>query len=261
MQNRPIGILDSGVGGLTILKEIIRELPQESTVYIGDSKNAPYGKLSKKDILKLTKRLIRFLLSQDVKLIVVACNTITVNGIEELRKQFPDIPIIGTVPVVKSAASKTQKKKIGILATETTAKSEYNNRLISEFAGDCEVVTIGTNKLVPIIETDNRKLLPTTIAKELKPFKTKGIDVLVLGCTHFPILREQFAQFLGDKVSILDSGGAIARQVRRILTANSHLNSSGKGKHNLFTTGQKVPFAKITKIVLGDDIPVREIKL
>lgn len=258
MDTRPIGVLDSGVGGLTVLKEIMTELPQESVVYIGDSKNAPYGKRTPENIQELAGRLIQFLHKKDVKLIVVACNTITVNGIEKLRQAFPQTPIIGTVPVIKTAATLTRKKKIGVLATETTAKSSYNNRLIQEFAADCVVTTVGTNKLVPLIETENTKLLPSVVKAELQPFKKAGIDVLVLGCTHFPILREQIAKALGKEVLILDSGGAIARQVRRILTNNNELSASSKVQRILYTTGSQKPFAKIAKLILGKSAFVTE---
>lgn len=259
MHTQPIGVMDSGVGGLTVLKEIIRELPDEATIYIGDSHNAPYGKRTSEDIQQLATKLIHFLLSKNAKIIVIACNTITVNGIEELRKQFPQVPIVGTVPVVKSAAKVTKNKKIGVLATETTAKSPYNKRLIHDFAGDCDVVTIGTNNLVPLIETDNRKLLPGTVAKELVRFKKKGVDVVVLGCTHFPILRPQIRHFLGREVILLDSGGAVARQVRRVLTNNHALTKKATTKHIFFTTGVKDPFAFMVKRVLKKEFPARKI--
>src|SRR5581483_3028427 len=125
MDTRPIGVLDSGVGGLTVWKEIRSHLPHESTVYIGDSLNAPYGKRTPEDIRLLTAKLIQFLLQKNVKLIVIACNTITVNGIDIIRQQFPQIPIVGTVPVIKLAAAKTKNKKIGVLVTKATKKSSY----------------------------------------------------------------------------------------------------------------------------------------
>lgn len=259
MRKQPIGVMDSGVGGLTVLKEIIKELPHEATVYIGDSHNAPYGKRTSEDIQQLATKLIQFLLKKDAKIIVIACNTITVNGIEKLRIQFPEVPIVGTVPVVKSAARVTKNKKIGVLATETTAKSPYNKRLIHDFAADCEVVTIGTNNLVPLIETDNRRLLPGTVAKELARFKRKGVDVVVLGCTHFPILRPQIRHFLGKEVALLDSGGAVARQVRRVLMANNALSEKPHKSHVFFTTGVKDPFAFMVKRVLKKEFPARKV--
>lgn len=253
MNTQPIGVLDSGVGGLTVLSHIRGELPQESTIYIGDSKNAPYGKRSQEEIVTLASVMIQFLLDQQAKLIVVACNTITVNGIDMLRKQFPQVPLVGTVPVIKTAASVTKKKKIGVLVTEATARSEYNQQLIDIFAPDCEVVTIGTNKLVPLIEAEKNGLLPHVIATELISFKEKGVDVVVLGSTHFPILRPFLAEFLGPEVALLDSGGAVARQTKRILLNNDHLNNQTAVKHQLYTTGDIAPFTKVATQVLGGE--------
>lgn len=261
MDTRPIGVMDSGVGGLTVLKEIQKELPQESIIYIGDSKNAPYGKRTAENIQELSSKLIEFLLNKDVKLIVIACNTITVNGIDVLRSKFPSIPIVGTVPVVKGAVAVSKKKKIGLLVTGATAKSTYNQKLIDEFAKGCEVVTVGTNKLVPLIETHQHNLLPSVVKEELMPFKKAGVDVVILGSTHFPILREYIQKEMGENVLVLDSGGAIARQVKRILSANNELNSSTSSE-KIFTTGEVEPFAAIAKHVLGENIPeVRKLVL
>lgn len=245
MDDRPIGVLDSGVGGLTVWKEIIAQHPHESTVYIGDSLNAPYGRKTPEEIRALAGNLIRFLLSHDAKLIVVACNTITVNGIDLLRKEFPQIPLIGTVPVIKTAASKTKKKKIGVLVTKATEHSEYNHQLIDQFAPDCEVITIGTNKLVPLIEARNNAELPQVIIHELDSFKKQGVDVVVLGSTHFPILRPYLQEFLGPEVLLLDSGGAVARQTGRILAANNLQGGVKTPLHRIFTTGHVDPFQKI----------------
>lgn len=251
MHKQPIGVLDSGVGGLTVLAEIRKQLPYESTVYIGDSRNAPYGKRSPEEIRLLASKMIQFLLSRKAKLIVIACNTITVNGIDILRAQFPNIPIVGTVPVVKTAAETTKNKKIGLLVTEATAKSSYNKALIDTFASDCEVTIVGTNKLVPLIEAEKNKELPKVIASELRIFKEKGVDVVVLGSTHFPILRPFLQEFLGENVALLDSGGAVARQVGRILTNNKIRGTNTTSVHEVYTTGKTEPFAKVAEKVLG----------
>ncbi len=252
MDNQPIGVLDSGVGGLTVLSEIRKELPEESTIYIGDSHNAPYGKRTPENILFLSEKLIQFLLDKNAKIIVIACNTITVNGIEKLREVFPKVPIVGTVPVVKMAAAVTKNKKIGLLVTEATAKSAYNQNLITTFANDCDVTIVGTNKLVPLIEAENNKVLPKVIEEELAPFKEKGVDTVILGSTHFPILRSMIQDFLGPKVVVLDSGGAVARQVRRILTNNNILSDDIHPTHELYTTGNVAPFSQIAKKILKD---------
>jgi len=239
MNNHPIGILDSGVGGLTVLGEIVRELPDESFLYIGDSKNTPYGPKSPEEIYLLAKRLVEFLLAKHVKLIVVACNVITVSCLDQLRNDYTEVPIIGTVPVIKTAAQISKAKHIGILSTTGTAKSDYQKHLIEEFSNGCIVFNYGTDKLVPLIEQGKVESaeMATVLQEVLKPFSKEYIDVLALGCTHFPFLKKQMEQILGPDVKLLDSGGAIARQVRRVLEHNNAL-TTGKGENvMIYTTG------------------------
>ncbi|HSX08720.1 MAG TPA: glutamate racemase [Candidatus Saccharimonadales bacterium] len=239
MNNNPIGILDSGVGGLTVLKAIAKELPDESFVYIGDSANTPYGSKSKEEICARTSKLVDFLISKQVKLIVVACNSSTVSCLEELRKEYPDMPFIGTVPVIKTAAAVSKNRRIGVLSTTTTAKSDYQKRLIEEFASDCTVFSHGSDDLVPLIERGKERSEEMThvLTKVLKPFQEEGIDALVLGCTHFPFVEDQMQDIMGKDVQLLDSGGAIARQVRRVLEQNNSLAGEHPQTISIFTTG------------------------
>jgi glutamate racemase len=239
MNNHPIGILDSGVGGLTVLQSVIAELPQEPIIYIGDSKNTPYGAKSSEEIYGRAKQLIEFLLRKKVKLVVIACNTITVSCLDKLRNEYPDIPIVGTVPVIKTAASVSKTKQIGILSTTHTAKSVYQKQLIETFHNGCTVVNRGTDELVPLIEQGrlNAKDLATVLQEVLMPFQKEHIDTLALGCTHFPFLKKQMQKILGPEVRLLDSGGAIARQVRRVLKHNSALSDAIDSKIFIYTTG------------------------
>ncbi len=243
--NRPIGILDSGVGGLTIWKEIIKKLPNESTIYIGDSKNIPYGTKTPKGIHKLARKLVQVLVKKNVKLIVIACNTITVTSLDKLRREFPQIPIVGTVPVVKTAAEKTKKGRIGILSTVRTAKSQYQKDLIKKFAKDFKVLNIGTDKLVPLIEKGED--VDSVLNEILEPFSE--VDVLALGCTHFPLIKDKIKKILGPKVLVLDSSAAIARQVKRVLMHNQILSNNKKAKHYFYTTGDKTIYNKKAKRV------------
>lgn len=250
MSNQPIGILDSGVGGLTIWKEIAQLLPYESTIYIADSKNCPYGSKTSQEIYQLARRLVRFLIEKNCKLIILACNTITVLCLDKLRKEFPNIPIVGTVPVIKTAAEKTYSKKIGILSTVRTAKSQYQKDLIRKFAQDLKVLNIGTDKLVPLIEKwDHVKMIQIILQQELKPFIDAKVDVLALGCTHFPLIKDQVQEILGSSVLILDSGAAIARQVKRVLKLNNALSNSSKPTHQFFTTGDRAQFSEILRSI------------
>lgn len=243
----PIGILDSGLGGLSIWKEIVKLLPHESTIYIADSKNCPYGSRSQKEIYELSRRLVQFLIKKNCKLIVIACNTITVSCLDKLRSEFK-IPIIGTVPVIKTASELSKNKKIGVLSTKATAKSKYQKNLIKKFAQGCEVINIGTDKLVPFIEKgESSKMIQIILQKELRQFKKANIDTLALGCSHFPLIRDQIQQILGSNIQILDSGAAIARQTKRILENNDILSDNKSASHELFTTGNKEQFERVVR--------------
>lgn len=252
MNNQPIGVLDSGLGGLTIWEEIARQLPHESMVYIADSLNCPYGTKDKDQIYSMSKKMVEFLLKKDAKLIVIACNTITVSCLDKLRTDFPKVPIVGTVPVIKTAAAITKNKRIGILATTRTTKSAYQKELINKFVLGSVVFSHGTDELVPMIEKGEikgakiNKVLQNVLAK----FQKEKIDTLVLGCSHFPFLRSTIEKMLGQSVSILDSGGAIARQVKRVLGHNDSLaKKSNNPQYKFFTTGQTKNFEKITKLL------------
>jgi glutamate racemase len=168
--------------------------------------------------------------------------------LDKLREEFPQVPIVGTVPVVKTAAEQSKNKKIGILSTVRTAKSQYQKDLIERFAGECEVVNIGIDKLVPLIEKGDKSSIVRTIElmKILEPFKKAKIDVLALGCSHFPLVKDQIQKVLGSKVLVLDSGAAIARQVKRVLQSRIQLaHLSGKPQHEFFTTGDSKRFSEI----------------
>lgn len=254
MNNQPIGILDSGVGGLTIWREIVKELPNEPTIYLADSKNCPYGTRSEEEIYHLAKRLARFLLGQKVKLIVVACNTITVSCIDKLREEFKEVPIVGTVPAIKTAAKESKNKKIGILSTFTTAQSRYQKNLIDKFAKDCEIVSISASELVPYVERgeiEEEKVQRLT-KKILKKFLLKDVDTIVIGCSHFPFLKRVIQEVMGDKVTILDSGEAIARQVRRVLTNDNILSLLNKSSYEFYTTGDASEFTRVSRKVVGE---------
>lgn len=227
MSNAPIGVFDSGVGGLTVLREIQRLLPAESIVYIGDTANCPYGGRSATEIHHLARQIMQQMCQHGAKLVVVACNTISVNCIADLREEFPQIPIVGTAPAIKTASAVSTSRRIGVLSTVATANSPYQAMLVNEFASDCQVTNIGTNALVPRIErgawaTELRELLPEILA----PFREAEIDALVLGCTHYPLIRDEISEILGPGVAVLDSGEAIARQVKRVLEANGLLNTT-----------------------------------
>lgn len=258
MTNFPIGIIDSGSGGLSIWKEIISLLPGESTVYIGDHANLPYSEKSTVYIRRRVKKLISFLLKKHVKLIVIACNTATVAGIDWYRKQFPDIPIIGVVPVVKTAAATTKTNEICILSTTYTKNSTYQKELIRQFASQAKVIAVGSSRLVTYIESTEN--MGEDIAKELRkvlrPMQGSAVDVLVLGCTHFPFVKEKIRRAIGPSVTLLDSGPAVARQVQRIMEHNNLLAGHKKASHIFYTTGNRKDVSYIYQKLLTRPVVV-----
>lgn len=251
----PIGILDSGLGGLTIYQEIRRVLPLESIVYIGDHAYQPYGKRSKGEIRHRVKQLIRFFLEKKAKLIVVACNTATVAGIDTYRKWFPGVPIIGVVPVVKTAASITKTKHFAVISTPYTAASVYQKRLIQTFAHGCTVENLGVPDLASFIEAGKINGPETKLLHRfLDPLTKKNIDVIALGCTHYPFIKDAIGAIMGDGVSIIDSGCAVARHTARILNAN-RLRASGPKPYTIFyTTGQVKNVTRVAKKLTGEPI-------
>ncbi|WP_310992876.1 glutamate racemase [Aequorivita marina] len=217
-KNSPIGIFDSGVGGSSIWQEIHKLLPIENTIYLADSKNAPYGNKSEKEIVALSIKNTEKLLDQECKIIVVACNTATTNAIEVLREKY-NTPIIGIEPAIKPAALQTNSKSIGILATKGTLSSTLFSRTTQEFTKDISVVEIIGEGLVPLIEAgklDSPEML-TLLRKHTKPMIEANIDYLVLGCSHYPYLIPQLKQILPKNVTIIDSGEAVAKQTKTVL--------------------------------------------
>lgn len=252
MKNNPIGVLDSGVGGLSVWQEIVALLATESTIYICDQKNIPYGTKTVEEIHVLARKMIAFLLEKQVKLIVIACNTITVSSLDKLRQEFHHIPIIGTVPVIKLAAEISKNKKIGILSTLRTANSDYQKQLIKMFASGYAVINKGTDILVPLIEDgkldETKHVLPTI----LESFR--GVDTLALGCTHFPFIEQQIRNIIGRDVHLLDSGVAIARRVKRVLEEKDVVGFHDSPEYAFYTTGNAEHFAIIAKKLVKKEV-------
>lgn len=262
MDNRKIGLFDSGVGGLSILGEIQKLLPQESFVFIADQKHVPYGKKTKAELEELVFKIVTFLVSQDVKLVVVACNTATVYTIDFLREKF-NLPIVGVVPVVKTLAEVTKTKKVGILATPATSSSPYLENLINNFCQGVEVFNIGGTGLEEMVENGevDTKLVEDTLVKFLNPLVKEGVDAIALGCTHYPFLRAKIEQIVGPHIAVLDSGGAVARQVKRILENNQAL-ATQKREDFYYTTLDPRIFKAVSSKLLGKELEnVKELNL
>ncbi|WP_136466138.1 glutamate racemase [Flagellimonas onchidii] len=234
MQN-PIGIFDSGVGGTSIWKEIRKILPLEDTIYLADSKNAPYGSKSEEEILQLSIKNTEYLLEKKCKLIVVACNTATTNAIDELRAKY-EVPFIGIEPAIKPAALRTKTKKVGVLATKGTLTSNlfYNTSKI--FAEGIQVFEQEGTGLVELIEAGkvNSEETKKLLVRYIDPMLQNGIDSLVLGCTHYPYLIPVLKKILSTDISIIDSGEAVARQTKAVLDKQGQLASENKTPKHIF---------------------------
>ena len=225
MDLRPIGLLDSGVGGLSVLQEVKRLLPYESIIYYADTANMPYGIKEDEEITSRITAIIALLQKRKVKLVVVACNTGTVAGITLFREQFPDLPIVGVVPVVRTVAQLTKTNAIGILATKATLSSAALKELEERYARGLTVVHQYPEGLVEQIEAGNVADRQTTaiIKKAIAPMIAANVGAIALGCTHYVFVKDEIERLCGPDIFVLDSGAAVTRQVWRVLLSNQHL--------------------------------------
>lgn len=233
--NQAIGIFDSGIGGTSIWKEIHHLLPNEKTIYLADSKNAPYGQKSKEEIIELSMKNTDFLLQMNCKLIVVACNTATTNAIKELREKY-DVPFIGIEPAIKPAANNSKTQTIGILATQGTLNSELFHRTVQKYESTKIIEQVG-HGLVQLIESGkiNSPEMTQLLYSYLNPMIDANIDYLVLGCSHYPYLIPQIKKILPNHIQIIDSGEAVAKQTQHLLQEKIGFNTQ-KHVETLFYT-------------------------
>lgn len=235
INNNPIGLFDSGIGGTSIWKEIHQLLPFENTIYLADSKNAPYGIKSKEEIIELSIKNTEYLLQNNCKIIVVACNTATTNAIKVLRKKF-DVPFVGIEPAIKPAALHSKTNKIGILATKGTLNSQLFFESVEKYK-DIQIIEQIGHGLVELIENGqiNSTEMNNLLHAFLHPMIDQNIDYLVLGCSHYPYLIPQIQKILPPNIQIIDSGEAVARQTLKILTQIG-LNNQKTNPKNIFYT-------------------------
>ena len=252
--NNPIGLFDSGVGGTSIWKAIHQLMPNENTIYLADSKNAPYGEKSKEEIIALSKKNTELLLEFNCKIIVVACNTATTNAIKELRATY-NIPFIGIEPAIKPAANNSKTHTIGILATKGTLSSELFNKTI-ELYQDIKIVEQIGHGLVELIENGeiNSPDMEKLLQSYLTPMIEKNIDYLVLGCSHYPYLIPKIKTILPKHIQIIDSGEAVARQTQAVLNDKVGLSNTLKSTHHFYTNGN----SKVLSELLGNKYTIIE---
>jgi glutamate racemase len=259
--NAPIGVFDSGIGGLSILKALRAELPHESFVYIADSDNAPYGEKGDDFVIARSRALTHTLLEDyGVKALVVACNTATAAAVKLLRAEFPNLPLVGVEPALKPAVLLSQTKRIGVMATRGTLESAKFAALKASLADQAEFIVQPCDGLAAAIEQQNTPKIIALLAiytpemQRYGQFGTKNgqIDTLVLGCTHYPFISDLLRVHTGPNVHYIDTGAPVARQTRRLLEAAGTLNNSTDlGDLQLFTTGDLPSFAKLTKLWLN----------
>lgn len=234
--NLPIGVFDSGVGGLTVAKEIMNQLPDEKIIYFGDTARVPYGNKSKETVTAYSRQIVRFLISKGVKAIVVACNTASAFALETIRHEF-DIPIIGVVkPGARTAAETTENGRIGVIGTEGTIKSGIYSEFLKEISPKAQVFGQACPLFVPLVEEGwaDDPVTEEIVRRYLKDLLSKEVDTVVLGCTHYPLLRKVISKIAGEEVKLVNPAYESARELRRVLEENELLNIEKSSLHHQF---------------------------
>jgi len=258
MDNRPIGVFDSGVGGLTVIKEIIRQLPQENVVYFGDTAHLPYGPKSSQTIKRLVRDNIRFLLKKKIKAVILACHTASAFTLEEIRASSFPIPIIGVIrPGAGETLRVTKNKRIGVIGTYGTIKSRAYAKELKRLEPEAFVIEKPCPLFVPLVEEGwiAKEATRLIVREYLEPLKEEGIDTLILGCTHYPLLKEEIARVMGE-VYLIDSARATVAQMKKILEGKDLLAREGVShpRQSFFVSDAPERFAELGKIFLGKEI-------
>ncbi len=261
MNNKlPVGIFDSGIGGLTVVREIVSLLPQENIIYLGDTARVPYGSRGKEVITTFAKELVNFLLDKNVKCLVVACNTISATCLPELQSMV-SIPIIGVIhPSAEMIVNTTTTKKVGVIGTKATISSKAYSVAISKLDSNIEIISQACPLFVPLVEEGLADSEISYLLANKYLSTLKGIDTLHLGCTHYPLLEKTIRKVMGDHVAIVDSAKPTAEILKKILTEKKLLNLSGiKGKREFYVTDLSTTVYEIASSFLGENIK-RKIK-
>lgn len=239
--NNPVGIFDSGIGGLTVLKQLLLDLPNENFIYFADSKNAPYGPRTVEEITIFSRKIINFLLSKGCKLIIIACNTATAAAVYQMRKEFR-VPIIGLEPAVKPACLKTRTNSIGVLATEGTFRGEHFKTTSQKYRDYIEIHIEIPKELVELAERAEfaGENVDKVVAKYVNPLKEKNVDYIVLGCTHYPFFYSTISRIAGNDIKVIDSSEAISRRAKDLLMTLKLLRKNNENrKVQIFSSDDK----------------------
>lgn len=246
--NRPIGVIDSGVGGLTVAKELMRQLPKEEIIYLGDTARCPYGPRPPEEVIRFTWEMTNYLLKLDIKMLVIACNTATALVIDDIRSQIP-IPVVGVIhPGARTALKVTKNNHVAVIGTIGTINSRTYEEALKSINNNIKVKSLACPTFVPIVESgkfEGPEALEV-VKETLEPLKLHGIDTLILGCTHYPLLRPVIQQVIGAKVALICSGDETAREVSTLLHHSGLLmTQTSKPNHLFLTTGPKEIFQQI----------------
>ena len=263
IDERPIGIFDSGVGGLTVVKEVINVLPKENIIYFGDTARVPYGSKSRELVYKFSCQIIKFLKEKNVKAIIIACNTVSSNCYEDLKKEFSDIPIIEVLkPGVTSALKVTKNKKIGVIGTEATIRSGQYERKLKEALEGVEVYSKPCPLFVPLAEEGviDSKITIDVAKIYLQDLIRYKIDSLILGCTHYPLLKNSIKKVMGDNVNIVDPAFETAIKMKKYLKDNNMYNIKG-GNHKFYVSDKNDKFDFICSLVLKENHTAEEVSI
>lgn len=251
MRDQPIGFLDSGVGGLSVVKEVMEKLPNENILFVGDSARNPYGNKSKAEVIQYSRELSHFLLRKKIKMLVIACNTASAAALDVLKKEL-DIPVIGVIePGSKSAVEASRNHHIGVIGTKQTVESNEHRNQISALNSSAKVNTLAVPKFVEIVENNDltSNYAKSVIQEELKELKGTAIDTLILGCTHYPLLAELIQDYLGEEVTLIDPAIATTALIKEYLTENNLLNTNTERSTDsiFYTTAKTKRFEEIAR--------------
>lgn len=260
MSDRAIGFIDSGVGGLTVVREALKQLPNEKVIYLGDTARCPYGPRPVEQVLQFTWEMTDFLVKKKIKMLVIACNTATAVALEEIKAAL-DIPVIGVIlPGARASVKNTQLNRIGVIGTEVTVKTHAYGQIIQKKAPKIKVEELACPKFVPLVESKSYQssLAKKVVAETLQPLKAKNIDTLILGCTHYPLLRPIIQNYMGEGVHLVDSGAETISDVSMLLDyfdiASTRVESVRN--HEFYTTASSKMFDEIA----NDWLPIHHIK-
>ena len=264
MDNRKIGVFDSGLGGLTVVREMQKLMPEESVVYFGDIARLPYGSKSKETITEFSHQIMRFLLKHDVKAVIIACGTASANALEDLQKTY-DLPITGVVePGAREAARTTKNGRIGITGTEATIRSGAYDRLLKGLAPQIEVYSKACPLFVPLVEEGwfKDEITRSVVQRYLAELKTQQVDTLVLGCTHYPLLKRLIGEEIGEEVILVNPSSSVVKEMKEYLLRHDMQSDAEQGEYEFYVSDSTEKFRQFGQQVLEiENLTVKRINI